>query len=180
MLSLLSDNAWPSFDDDRIITMDDDDVIVPYYFDDRAYRSEEKEVIDLSVDVDDPPFAHPPFVPAPAPFDQNPVLVMRDDDVREERWCDECTILFHYRSELHRHVRSERHAQMVSFLGGEPMMYCVVCNWLPDMPHLHLEGSRHAKGLRRLARSAIPTDMEIREVLIGADGRRYAVLLPPA
>ena len=118
-----------------------------------------------------------PMVPLTVPFDTQPVLVMWDENIRMELKCYQCCLLFHWTSEAINHWNSERHLQMVEFLNGEPMMFCVVCNWLPDMPHRHLQGARHLKGLRRLGRIAQYTDMQVRRVHLFADGRKYAMFL---
>ena len=130
--------------------------------------------------------SHPPL-PAPniprmlsmPPFNTQPVLAMWDEDIRVDIKCLHCSILFHWTSHAIQHWSSERHLQMIEFLNGEPMMYCVVCNWLPDMPHQHLQGSRHLKGLRKLGRIAHHADMQIRRVRLFDDGRKYAVLIAP-
>ena len=120
----------------------------------------------------------PRALPVP-PFNPQPVLVMWDEDIRVDIKCLHCSILFHWTSHAIQHWSSERHLQMVEFLNGEPMMYCVVCNWLPDMPHQHLQGQRHMKALRKLGRIAHHADMQIRRVLLFDDGRKYAVLVAP-
>ena len=119
--------------------------------------------------------AMPPYTP----FDPQPVLAMWDENVRTDIKCYHCGLLFHWTSEAIAHWSSARHLQMIDFLNGEPMMYCVVCNWLPDMPNLHLTGSRHRKNLRRLSRIAQHADMQVRRVHRFANGRMYAMLLNP-
>lgn len=119
------------------------------------------------------------LVPPYPSFNSQPTLVMWDEDVREEIKCYHCSLVFHWTSEALAHWSSARHLQMVDFLNGEPMVYCVVCNWLPDMPNQHLGGSRHMKNLRRLGRIANHADMQLRQVRLFADGRRYAKLINP-
>ena len=144
------------------------------YFDDRAPRVR-------SPRAPSPPpatrvnMAMPPYTP----FDPQPVLAMWDENVRTDIKCYHCGLLFHWTSEAIAHWSSARHLQMIDFLNGEPMMYCVVCNWLPDMPNLHLMGSRHRKNLRRLSRIAQHADMQVRRVHRFANGRMYAMLLNP-
>ena len=125
------------------------------------------------------PALHTPRALPVPPFNTQPVLAMWDEDIRVDIKCLHCSILFHWTSHAIQHWNSERHLQMVDFLNGEPMMYCVVCNWLPDMPHQHLQGSRHQKALRKLGRIAHHADMQIRCVRTFDDGRKYAVLISP-
>jgi Zn ribbon nucleic-acid-binding protein len=67
------------------------------------------------------------MLPVP-PFNTQPVLAMWDEDIRVDIKCLHCSILFHWTSQAIQHWSSERHLQMIDFLNGEPMMYCVVCN----------------------------------------------------
>ena len=154
------------------------------YFDDRAPRESPDPVL---LALRGPAPTLPPalrpdpivLVPQYIPFNPQPALVMWDENVRVDIKCYHCCLLFHWTSEAINHWNSARHLQMVDFLNGEPMMYCIVCNWLPDMPHLHLMGSRHLKNLRRVGRIAQHTDMQVRRVHLLADGRRYALLVNP-
>ena len=130
----------------------------PDYFDDRARH----QVIDLT---------------DPGLFDEDPVLVMQDQHARVEIHCLHCSIKFHWTTDAIQHWSSPRHALMMAFLHGEPMVYCVLCNLLPEMPHRHLDGKRHARALRRSGRGPLPSDVQVRRVYIGADGRRRALLV---
>ena len=141
---------WPS---PELSSSEDE---APDYFDDR------RQVIDLT---------------EPDVFDEDPVLVMQDQHARVEIHCLHCSIKFHWSTDAIQHWSSPRHALMMAFLHGEPMVYCVPCNMLPEMPHRHTEGKRHAKALRRIGRNPLPSDVQVRRVYIGADGRRRALLV---
>ena len=157
---------------------------VPHYYNDRAPSASPAPILlaPRGPLVSSAPVLHMDsslMVPRLPPFDHQPTLVMWDEDVRVDIKCLHCCLLFHWTSEAINHWNSARHLQMVDFLNGEPMMYCVVCNWLPDMPNLHLMGSRHLKNLRRVGRIAQHTDMQVRRVHLLADGRKYALLVNP-
>ena len=115
----------------------------------------------------------------PEGFDLQPEYVMRDAEARGVFWCDYCTLSFPYRSQLHQHHRGARHDQMLEFLNGEPMYYCIVCNVLPHMPFLHRDGRRHRRNVNLLGRFRQETDVALRQVIVGSDQRRVAILLPP-
>jgi hypothetical protein len=145
--------------------------------------------IDLTADAEvfvdygynDGPIADFPDVVRALPenFDPQPVFVMRDEEARGEFWCDYCTLCFPYRSQLHDHLRGVRHDTMMRFLNGEPMYYCTVCNLLPHMPFLHRDGRRHRRLVTRLGRYGQEADVELRQVVMGVNRRRVAILLPP-
>ena len=176
MLLVIIVSSCSDWDDEPSVKLDDATGEVSY-FDDRAPRAWSPRG----------PFASSPtpatrdqrLVPPHTPFDPQPVLAMWDENVRTDIKCYHCGLLFHWTSEAIAHWSSARHLQMIDFLNGEPMMYCVVCNWLPDMPNLHLLGSRHRKNLRRLSRIAQHADMQVRRVHRFANGRMYAMLLNP-
>ena len=109
------------------------------------------------------------------PFDARPLFVMLDDDERGEYWCHHCRVWFHYKRQLHQHLLSQRHAVMLRYLNGEPMYHCLDCNWLPDMPHLHLAGARHRRAIRFRFPDAREPDLYLRQVLIDGNGRRISV-----
>jgi len=70
------------------------------------------------------------------------------------------------------------HARRVSFLRGEPMVYCVICNVLPYSPELHVHTDVHTLALAYLGRVPWPTDCTLRRVIFCADGRQRAVWFP--
>ena len=142
--------SWPSPE----LSPSEDEA--PGYFDDR------RQVVDLT---------------DPDVFDEDPVLVMLDQHTRAEVHCYHCSIKFHWTTDAIQHWSSPRHTLMMAFLHGEPMVYCVLCNILPEMPHRHLDGKRHARALRRSGRGPLPSDVQVRRVYIGADGRRRALLV---
>lgn len=113
-------------------------------------------------------------------FDLDPTLVMMDENLRQEIYCLHCSILFHWTHEAINHWNSARHIQMLNFLWGKPMIYCVVCNTIPEVPGEHIVSlsQRHQKNLQRLGRPGRPTDMCLRQVVVCLDGRRRAVIVP--
>jgi hypothetical protein len=156
--------------------------IVPY-----SPETTEREVIDLRSSSDDEIPASDDEVLTmdedsssddEAVFDADPVLVMMDERRRQQIYCFHCSILFHWTTEALAHWSSARHARMLAFLHGDPMIYCVVCKLIPDMPHLHEDAPRHQRNLRRLGRAALPTDVRPRYVIVGSDGRRRALIFP--
>ena len=147
--------------------------------------------IDLTADdewVVDPTFMDPTFnngpidaappVVLPRGFDPDPEFVMMDEDARGMFWCDHCSLHFTFRSVLHDHLRTTRHDEMIDFLNGEPRIFCVVCKTLPEMPCHHESTNSHLRKVRRLGRSPRDTDVALRQVVMGADHRRVAILLP--
>ena len=147
--------------------------------------------IDLTADdewVVDPTIMDPTFnngpidvappVVLPLGFDPEPEFVMRDDEARGEFWCDHCSLHFTFRSVLHDHLRTTRHDEMLDFLNGEPRYFCVVCKTLPEMPHHHESTKSHRRKVCRLGRGPRDADVALRQVVMGPDHRRVAILLP--
>ena len=114
----------------------------------------------------------------PADFDPEPVFVMRDEEAYGGFWCDYCSIRFTRRSLLHVHERTVRHYEMMAFLNGEPMYWCAVCNLLPDMPFRHHLDQSHRRKVSYLRRHSRSSDLALRQVVMGANHRRVAILLP--
>jgi hypothetical protein len=54
----------------------------------------------------------------------------------------------------------------------------VVCKTLPEMPCHHESSISHLRKVRRLERDPRDTDVALRQVVMGPDHRRVAILLP--
>jgi hypothetical protein len=67
---------------------------------------------------------------------------------------------------------------MMDFLNGEPMYWCAVCNLLPEMPCRHYHSRSHRREVSYLRRHPHGSDLALRQVVMGANNRRVAILLP--
>ena len=83
-----------------------------------------------------------------------------------------------YRHHAIEHFRSNEHRRRLSFLKGDPMIYCMVCNRLPISKELHELSQEHTQHLAGLERAALPTDCTLRQVSECADGRLRASWFP--
>jgi hypothetical protein len=142
--------------------------------------------IDLTHDderLEDPTFNDGPAadlssVVLPLGFDPDPEFVMMDEEARGCFWCDHCSMHFSFRSVLHEHLRTTRHRDMINFLNGEPMIFCVVCKTLPEMPCRHESSRSHRRKVMLLGRYPREADVALRQVVMGANRRKMAILLP--
>jgi hypothetical protein len=92
--------------------------------------------------------------------------------------CLECCLHWRYRHHAIEHFRSNEHRRRLSFLKGDPMIYCMVCNRLPISKELHELSQEHTQHLAGLERAALPTDCTLRQVSECADGRLRASWFP--
>jgi hypothetical protein len=53
-----------------------------------------------------------------------------------------------------------------------------VCNLLPEMPFRHHRGQSHRRKVSYLRRHSRCSDLALRQVVMGANHRRVAILLP--
>ena len=88
--------------------------------------------------------------------------------------CLECCLHWRHRHHALAHFRSDEHKRRQDFLGGDPMIYCMVCNRLPVWKDLHESSREHTHHLAALGRAALPTDCALRQVYKFADGRLRA------
>ena len=92
--------------------------------------------------------------------------------------CLECCLHWRHRHHAIEHYRSNVHRRRLSFLKGDPMIYCMVCNKLPISKELHELTQEHTLHLAGLERAALPTDCTLRQVSQCADGRLRASWFP--
>jgi len=95
----------------------------------------------------------------------------------------ECVLCcLHWRQRHHAlaHFLGSVHHRRLAFLRGQPMVYCVVCNTLPEVYELHMRSDEHRDHLAALSRYGYSSDCTTRRVITCIDGRLRAlrVLVP--
>ena len=90
----------------------------------------------------------------------------------------ECVLCcLHWRQRHHaiEHFLGAVHHRRLAFLRGLPMVYCLVCNVLPEIASAHELGDEHRDHLAALRRYGYSSDCTTRRVYVGADGRFRAL-----
>ena len=167
---------------------------------DDAWDEEEEDADDVSDEGDSP--VSPSFSPSspvhdlPGPhvllpcwhYERCTERYNRDEyisvvDDRRGHGAYECVLCcLHWRQRHHaiEHFLGTVHHRRLAFLNGQPMVYCLVCNILPEVASTHLLGDEHRDLLAALCRYGQSSDCTTRRVYTSADGRLRAarVYLP--
>ena len=90
----------------------------------------------------------------------------------------ECVLCcLHWRQRHHAiaHFLGSVHHRRLAFLQGQTMVYCVVCNTLPEVYDLHMRSDEHRDHLAALRRYGYSSDCTTRRVITCIDGRLRAL-----
>ena len=90
----------------------------------------------------------------------------------------ECVLCcLHWRQRHHAiaHFLGSVHHRRLAFLRGQTMVYCVVCNTLPEVYDLHMRSDEHRDHLAALRRYGYSSDCTTRRVITCIDGRLRAL-----